>query len=96
MGIAIYGVTLFSQNPWTDAQKSAVQRACREVLRALKPEEPPPSEEEVAAYWEAHVESPTSAYWQFYDDHREAGLLYAHFETHCCPLGMKVTSHFSI
>jgi hypothetical protein len=105
MAIAIYGVTIGSDNPWTEAQSAAVHRACREVLRGLNPEQSP-EEEEVAAYWQGRVETPHSAvvydepwaysaYWQLGDD-QEAGLLYKHLEAECCPLGMKIASHFSI
>jgi hypothetical protein len=105
MGFVIEGVTLISQNPWTDEQRMAVQRACREALHARYPEQPP-SEEEVAAYWQSCVEAPHSAvvygqvapysaYWQFYDSDPECGLLYEALQKHCGPLGMTITSHFS-
>jgi hypothetical protein len=105
MAIAIYGVTLISEEPWTREQRLALHQACREILLTLKPGDPP-TEKEVADYWRERMESPYSAvvygercpytvYWQTLDE-EEAGLLYAKLEKYCCPLGLRITSHFSI
>lgn len=107
MGYALLGVTISSDQVWSQEQCAAVQLACREVLGALRPEAPP-SEDEVTAYWQAHVERPNtafvrgelrpfSAYWQLgQESWQEWELLVVRLGAHCRPLGMKIDSHFSI
>jgi hypothetical protein len=105
MGIVICGVTLISQSPWTAEQNAAVRDACREVLAALNPTQSP-SDEEVLAYLNAHLEKPYSAvvygercaytaYWQFCYEDPELGLLTDALEKHCRPTGMVITHHCS-
>lgn len=106
MAFPIYGVTLVIQPPWNDVQTAAIRRACREVLLREHPGRAEPTEQELDAFWQSHLEPENSAvvygtrcthtaYWQTWDGD-EAARLYDAFEKHCTPYRMRVTSHFSV